>query len=284
MEDEYALDDGITESSNSQANKSYPINPKKVFEKLKTLKKAEIIKLTFSLFIIICFGIFNNIKIMPNTVPINHDDGTPEKKCYEDAIHNFLKFLNDFWIDNKYYCYFIEICGSLFLDTLFFISYIGWGIYSVDWRYGVSTMLFYGVRGILQQVVRMCNPDHVYFPDPGVPSAVVSYVQGSDYFFSGHCGFPIVIACEYYLMKKFKFVWFCIFVSIWEGFLMLNSREHYTIDLIVGPIFAHYICMMNFLWFKYIYKIKFLDKLKMKNREELKRIGVDFDVDESQNF
>lgn len=254
----------------------YPISPKKVLKELTNLKKDQTIKLLLSLFIIICFGIFNNINIIGNPLPKNKGN----KHCYEDAVLDFFKFLNNFWIDNKYYRTFFEISGSIFLDILFFVSYIGWAIYSVDWRYGVSTMLFYGIRGILQTILRMCLPDDLYFPDPGFPSVVVSYVQGSDFFFSGHCGFPIVVAYEFTKMKKYKFAYFCYFVAIWEGFLMINSREHYTIDLIVGPIFAHYICMNNFEWFKSIYNIKFLNKLKLRNREELKRIDVDFDIDE----
>ena len=276
MESEYETDSGTTETSKPKENSYYPSNPKKVLQKFSNLQKDQIIKLIASLFIIVCFGIFNNIKIIGNPIPINSDG----KHCYEDSVLNYFSFLNNFWREDTLYTKFIEIGGSLLLDTLFFISYFGWGIYSVDWRYGVSTMLFYGIRGVVQEIIRMCWPDNVHFPNPGFPSVVVSYVQGTDFFFSGHCGFPIVVGFEFALMKKYKFTVFCIFVMLWEGFLMINSREHYTIDLIVGPIFAHYICMNNFEWFKTIYKIKFLNRLKMQNRQELKRIGVNYDIEE----
>ena len=131
----------------------------------------------------------------------------------------------------------------------------------------------------MNESTRLRCPDLLYFPYPGFPSVVVGYIQGSDFFFSGHCGFPIISMMEFIWMKKFLLAAYAAIVSCIEIFLMEVSREHYTIDIIVGVIFSHYITILGREIIKFIYdKIKFLNKLKNENREELKRIGSTLDV------
>ena len=60
--------------------------------------------------------------------------------------------------------------------------------------------------------------------------------------------------------------------------MCVSSYEHYTIDIIVGIIFSHYITIQGRYIVKYVYdKFKMLDRLKQKNRAELKRIKIDWD-------
>ena len=130
----------------------------------------------------------------------------------------------------------------------------------------------------MQLIIRLDLPDFLYFKYPHFPSVVVGYIQGSDFFWSGHCGFPIISTVEFIWLKRYKLAAYCAFVSFFEVFLMINSREHYTIDIIIGIIYAHYITLQGRDWVKAIYdKISFLNKLKLENRKELKRIGADFD-------
>ena len=251
--------------------KSFPSNPKEVFKAFTSLKTPQIIRLVISGIIIILFGIFNNIKIIDNPQPNN--------KCYEDLFHEWTKPLNYYFRGNDAFRIFFSILGSLAIDILFFISYFSWAIYSIDWRYGANTMFFYGIRYIMNESTRLRCPDLLYFPYPGFPSVVVGYIQGSDFFFSGHCGFPIISMMEFIWMKKFWLAGYAACVSCIEIFLMEVSREHYTIDIIVGVIFSHYITIHGREWIKFVYdKIKFLNKLKMENREELNRINKDWDV------
>jgi hypothetical protein len=84
---------------------------------------------------------------------------------------------------------------------------------------------------------------------------------------------------EFIWMKKFWFAAFCAFVSFVEQFMVVISREHYTIDVIVGVLFSHYISIHGRYWVKFVYdKIKFLKRLKEQNRRELKRIKFDWDI------
>ena len=249
----------------------YPSNPLEIITKFKNLKKGQIVKLIISLLIIALFAVFNNMEILGNP--------TPDNQCYYDVLHEWVIPLNKLYRGNKIYRTVLTIIGSVLLDLVYIINYFCWGVYAVDWRYGVSTMCFYGIRYILQETIRMKYPDRLFFEYPGFPSIVVGYIQGSDFFFSGHCGFPIIGATEFIWLKKYYFSAYFVFVSFVEFFLMINCREHYTIDIIAGVVFSHYITILCREWVKSIYdNIKFLDKLKMQNREELKRIGSDFDI------
>ena len=106
---------------------------------------------------------------------------------------------------------------------------------------------------------------------------MISYVQGSDFFWSGHCGFPIIGMMEFFWVKKYYLAGYCAFVSIFEFFIMLNCREHYTIDIIFGIIFGHYISIIGRKWIDNLYDyFDFLKKIKFENKKEIKRIGTYF--------
>ena len=81
--------------------------------------------------------------------------------------------------------------------------------------------------------------------DPGVPSIVVGYLRTNDFFFSGHVGMPIINAFEFKWQKKYYLSAFCFFVAFYEGFLVLISRVHYSIDIVIGFFFAHYSLIMT---------------------------------------
>ena len=87
----------------------------------------------------------------------------------------------------------------------------------------------------------MRYPDNYLFYYPGFPSIMVSYIKANDFFYSGHVGFPILLLCEFYILKRYFMCVFCIFTFFIETFTMVVLRGHYSIDLISGAIFAHYI-------------------------------------------
>ena len=248
--------------------KVYPSNPFQIIKELKYLNKHQKIKLFLSLIIIILFTIFNNIQILGNPTPIN--------QCYYDTILEWTHSLNNYFRENDIYRIILTIIGSVLLDMVFIISFFYWSVYAVDWRFAINVILFYLLRGIMQQILILGCPDLLYFKYPHFPSIVVSYIQGSDFFWSGHCGFPIVGMIEFIWMKKYYLAGFCAFVTFFEIFLMNNSREHYTIDIIFGIIFAHYISIHGRKWTTYLYNyFDYLNRLKLENKKEIKRIGYD---------
>lgn len=253
--------------------KSYPSNPLKIIKELKNLNKDQKIKLLISLIIIFLFGILNNIEILGNP--------TPKNQCYYDMILEWTKFFNSYYRENDIYRILLTISSSVLIDIVFIITAFYWIFYAIDWRYSIIVFLFYLSRGIMQQILILGYPDLLYFKYPYFPSIVISYVQGSDFFFSGHCGFPIIGMMEFFWVKKYYLAGYCGFVSIFEFFMMVNCREHYTIDLIFGIIFGHYISIVGREWIDNLYEhYDFLNKLKFENKQELKKIGYHLDIGE----
>jgi hypothetical protein len=251
----------------SNLKKEYPSNPFVVLKDLINLNKAQKIRLLISSIIIILFAIFNNIQILKNPSPTNN--------CYFDIILDWTLSLSNYFRRNDIYRIIITITGSILLDTIFIVTCIYWAIYAIDWRYAANIIFFYFFRGILQQIIILRCPDLIYFKYPNFPSIVVGYAPTNDFFFSGHCGFPILAMMEFFWLKKYFLAGLCSFATIFEAFLLFNSCGYYTIDMIIGVIFAHYISIQGKMWMNKIYGYSnFLNGLKMENIKELKRINA----------
>lgn len=108
----------------------------------------------------------------------------------------------------------------------------------------------------------MSYPEGFIWEYPGFPSIMVSYLKTNDFFYSGHVGLPVLLMCEFYILKYYYMFGFCIATFFIEFFTMLATRGHYTIDLITGAIFAHYI-------FQNVERnIHYLDKLTFTKMEK----------------
>lgn len=90
----------------------------------------------------------------------------------------------------------------------------------------------------------MSFPDGFTWEYPGFPSIVVSYLKTNDFFFSGHCGMPMICHMEFKAEKKIIMSYFCLFVMFFESFIVLISRIHYTIDIFIGIFFAQYLFIL----------------------------------------
>lgn len=113
----------------------------------------------------------------------------------------------------------------------------------------------------------MSYPDGYIWEYPGFPSVMVSYLKTNDFFFSGHVGLPILMMCEFQLLKRYFMFSFCIMTFFIEAFTMLVTRGHYTIDLITGAIFAHYIFQNVEKNIHYFDRITFT-KMEKENHEK----------------
>jgi len=111
-------------------------------------------------------------------------------------------------------------------------------------------------------------PDNYLWGYPGFPSIMVSYFKTNDFFYSGHCGLPIVLLCEFNHLGMKLMQAFCIFTFIFECFTMLVLRGHYTIDIITGAIFAHYIWDKVNLYVHYVDDLTFNKKV-IETEEEI---------------
>ena len=100
--------------------------------------------------------------------------------------------------------------------------------------------LFYGIRSIVQSICVMPYPNGVIWIYPMAPSLTVPFGVTSDFMPSGHVGFCAIAAAEFHKRKWFSAMRVSCLVGLYEGFVMLASRNHYSIDLFFGAIMAHY--------------------------------------------
>lgn len=84
-------------------------------------------------------------------------------------------------------------------------------------------------------------PEDYIWEYPGFPSLTVTYKPTSDFFFSGHVGAMTFCALENYSVENYAMMSLAIFAMFFESFVLLVTRAHYSIDLISGVVFAHYI-------------------------------------------
>ena len=131
------------------------------------------------------------------------------------------------------------------LDLHFFIFLFNWVRDGYSVRTPLTMFFFYSIRAILQQVFILPFPKYIYWEDPGFPCLMNIYGKQSDFFYSGHIGFSLMLILENHSMKYTKCVYFGIFSTIYVGFTLLVFRVHYTIDLFAGLVMAHYWFMLT---------------------------------------
>lgn len=127
------------------------------------------------------------------------------------------------------------IIGSLFIDFTLLFTTVFFCIKGKSWQWLTTLALYYGIRAIVQALFLMKFPDNDQFTYPGFPSLFVGYAHTNDFFYSGHVG--ITIICTYELRQIRKWIIFIgIFMSLYEAFVMLTTRGHYTMDIIFGYV------------------------------------------------
>ena len=208
-----------------------------------------------------------------------------EIKCFDDKlfvattpIYEYLKF-NETILD------FTLILGGVLEDIAITTGFVLFSLKFDTWRMIIALGSLYAVRGQLQQAYYMEFPEEYIFRFPGVYSLSVPYLKTNDFFFSGHVSLPVIVAVEFYKQKYIKLSCFCFFVSIYEGFMMIIVRGHYSIDIYAGFIIALYFSRIS----EYI--APFVDRIingdswheyrKIENKEAVK-VNVSVNVNKNK--
>jgi hypothetical protein len=163
-----------------------------------------------------------------------------EIECIEDVSHKYTENINTYMHENKNVTNAITIFSSICIDIIMVSMSVHWVLQSDSWRLIVCLVHFYLFRGFIQGMFQMKYPQGFIWEYPGLPSLAVSYLKTNDFFYSGHCGLPIIAACEFFAHRKYLLGFFSIFGCVVEFIVMTIMRGHYIIDLIFGIITAHY--------------------------------------------
>jgi hypothetical protein len=172
--------------------------------------------------------------VMPNS----HVD------CMLDKFFEITSGINKYLQDNVTPRHVIIAISSLCVDFVIVYMSLHWVIWGKSWRLVVSLFSFYMFRAAVQSVFQMKYPEGYLWENPGFPSLTISYLKTNDFFFSGHVGFPIIVAMECYNLHKPFMTIFCFLTCSIEAATMIITRGHYSIDILTGLIVSHYVYIL----------------------------------------
>jgi hypothetical protein len=132
----------------------------------------------------------------------------------------------------------LMIVGSGFIDIIFVLTLGYWVFHGKSSRMIIAFLIFYGTRAIIQNIFWSPFPEFFWWENPGIPSLVVPYGRGSDFFFSGHSGFLVICLREWGYNGYKKMRNFIILVLGYTMFILLTYRIHYSADIFTGVFFA----------------------------------------------
>jgi len=200
-------------------------SPQESSEQLKSSTRITILSLVV---IVLFIGRFS--------VPDN------ETSCVQDKVLQVLENANKFINapGNEFFRNAFQFICSFLVDIVFVITFGYWVVKARSVRLPLALALFYIVRAMIQKIWLSPFPEGYYWESPGVPSFVVPYGRGSDFFFSGHSGFLVICACEWNKLGFKRVRNFVLGVAAYTIMILLIYRIHYSIDVFTGVIFAEW--------------------------------------------
>jgi len=163
------------------------------------------------------------------------------------------------------------------LDLLVLTSFYRFIRYATTWRLILCMIIFYGLRAVVQHIWYVEYPDGYDWGFPGFMSLFVPYGETADFFYSGHVGICMINFLEFWAVGWYFMSIYAIFVMFCQIFLMIALRSHYSMDMISGIIFGHYMWILcekySYIVDWYIFRIP-LEKRMAKdwgfNEEQIK--------------
>lgn len=129
------------------------------------------------------------------------------------------------------------VTSSGFID-LFGIFLLGASLLGPSLRPGIALLLLFAFRQISQLLCALPTPRGMIWRRPGIPSLLVTYNVGNDFFFSGHTSIAVLGAIEIAKVAPPELAIAAAVVAALEGLTVLVLRAHYTMDVLTGAVAA----------------------------------------------
>ncbi|MSU37314.1 MAG: phosphatase PAP2 family protein [Pedosphaera sp.] len=123
----------------------------------------------------------------------------------------------------------IDLCGVFLLVS---------AIFGDSLRPFIALLILFGLRQTCQLVTTLPAPPGILWRHPGVPSLLVTYDVGNDFYFSGHTAIAVLAAFELAHTGNPWFAAVGIFVAVGEAATVLILRAHYTMDIFTAAFVA----------------------------------------------
>jgi len=174
-----------------------------------------------------------------------YQKGDMSQRGIKDSLLIATEPINKFFLDNIQYRNYLMILCSGLLDFMTLSSCYYWARYSTTWRFLLAMGVFYSLRSMTTNLVIYEIPKGYNWGYPGVMSLFVPYGATADFFYSGHVGTCVLQYNEFHSNGKSNWAAFCIVTMLFQIFMMVALRSHYTLDMLAAVIFAHYIYIMS---------------------------------------
>jgi len=132
-------------------------------------------------------------------------------------------------------------CCATNMDIIFFATVYFWFKEGKTGRILISITIFYVTRSLVQLMSFQPIPKGYYWESPGFPSFVAPYGRTTDFFFSGHSGFLVLMGNEWKRCGYKKVHKLIMLNLIYTIFVLLSCQGHYSIDIFTGVFFADYV-------------------------------------------
>ena len=184
-------------------------------------------------------------------------------ECIRDSVLEASQFINDKLNTDPILLRLLQVTSSMIVDFAEITVMITYIVKGTHVTFPLQLIFFYVGRGIVQGIFLFGHPQGVIWTDPGVPSLAVPYGIFSDYYFSGHCGFLTMMILENYKLGNRKLAAGISVFLPYLAFVLVATRVHYSIDIIVGVMFGIYSHVMVYSYLNPIHYV--LRKLFNKN-------------------
>jgi membrane-associated phospholipid phosphatase len=154
-----------------------------------------------------------------------------------DAVHEWTAPVNAWLARHTRAANLLLIASSACIDA-FGIFVLGSALLGPSVRPGVALLLLFAFRQVAQLTCALPTPPGMIWRHPGVPSLLVTYDVGNDFFFSGHTAIAVLGAIEAAHVAPPWIAAVAAGVAVFLAATVLVLRAHYTMDVLTGAVAA----------------------------------------------
>ena len=166
-------------------------------------------------------------------------------KGIKDVIHEQTEPINTWFREDLSRRNTLLIVGSLFFDLINLVGMYRFARYGTTYRIVMAVAVFFAVREFCIWVFQSEPPQGYAWGYPGVMSIFVPYGETYDFFYSGSVGVCMFNFLEFQAVGWTSWSIISIFTLVYQCFMHIALRSHYTMDIISGIVFAHYFWIIS---------------------------------------
>lgn len=154
-----------------------------------------------------------------------------------DGIHRLTADWHHHFATNRRSADSALVVSSFFIDVLG-LSLIAMSVFGKSFAPFLGMLIVFSMRQLCQLCCTLPPPPGIIWHNPGVPTALVTYDVGNDFFFSGHTALAVLAAIEICRVGPWWLGLAAVIVALGEALIVLVLRAHYTLDVVTGALAA----------------------------------------------